>query len=242
VEIPVCVPDDLQMADGLAYSQDQIASAWKEVLTQTHERGELFNLMFHPELADRCEAPLISVLQAAAKLKGKVWVTRLKEISEWWEEKEQFVVEIWRSDDRVGMRFNCSERATLLGRGIDMDDQTTPWDETYIRFQAQQLDLSTPVIPCIGLAEDLPSWVEVNLKGMGYLVVRGKDASACGVYLTPERCRDLNPVLLVEFLEQPGIPLIRFWPWPDGARSALCVTGDLDALSLADYATRLLPF
>lgn len=243
VEIPVCVPDDLQMADGLAYSQDQIASAWKEILTQTHARGELFNLMFHPELADRCEAPLVYILQTAAKLQGKVWVTRLKEISGWWEEKEDFKVNIWRYENGVGMKFDCSGRATLLARGIDMGGQTIPWDETYLRFQAHQLDLSTSVVPCIGLADDLPPWVETNLKGMGYIVARGKDASACGVYLTQGMCQDLsNPVLLVEFLEQQTVPLIRFWPWPDGARSALCVTGDLDAVSLADYASRLLPF
>ena len=36
----------------------------------------------------------------------------------------------------------------------------------------------------------------------------------------------------------PG-PVIRLWPWPNGMRSALCITGDLDALSLLDYAARL---
>jgi len=35
----------------------------------------------------------------------------------------------------------------------------------------------------------------------------------------------------------PG-PLVRVWRWPDGARSALAATGDIDALTLRDFVVR----
>ena len=44
---------------------------------------------------------------------------------------------------------------------------------------------------------------------------------------------------LLDYIEGRNVPLIRFGRWPDGARSAMSVTGDLDALSLGDYLTRL---
>jgi hypothetical protein len=34
-------------------------------------------------------------------------------------------------------------------------------------------------------------------------------------------------------------PLVKLGRWPDGAKSALCLTGDLDALSLVDYLSRV---
>ena len=33
-------------------------------------------------------------------------------------------------------------------------------------------------------------------------------------------------------------PLVRVWRWPDGARSAVSIAGDLDALSITDYLAR----
>jgi len=45
---------------------------------------------------------------------------------------------------------------------------------------------------------------------------------------------------LIETIEASPGPLVRYWRWPDGAKSALAVTGDMDALTLLDYAARLL--
>ena len=70
----------------------------------------------------------------------------------------------------------------------------------------------------------------------------GVESQACSLIINQDFLQDIhNPVELERAIENSRTPLVRFWPWPDGQRSALCLTGDLDALSLADYATRLLP-
>jgi hypothetical protein len=76
---------------------------------------------------------------------------------------------------------------------------------------------------------------------MGYILEMGENAHYCSLYLD-ESCTSKfeNPVDFVAYIESVRAPLLRFWPWPDGMRSALCITGDLDALSLIDYAYRLL--
>jgi hypothetical protein len=43
---------------------------------------------------------------------------------------------------------------------------------------------------------------------------------------------------LIRHIESTDAPLVRYWRWPSEARSALCVSGDLDALTLVDYALR----
>jgi hypothetical protein len=39
-------------------------------------------------------------------------------------------------------------------------------------------------------------------------------------------------------IEAASGPLVRLWRWPQGARSALAVTGDVDALTLRDFVLR----
>ena len=50
-----------------------------------------------------------------------------------------------------------------------------------------------------------------------------------------------SPVELIRYIEESEGPLMRFSNWPSEAKSALCLAGDLDALSLRDYARRLVP-
>ena len=45
--------------------------------------------------------------------------------------------------------------------------------------------------------------------------------------------------LLAE-IEGADKPLVRLGRWPNGARSALAVTGDIDALTLWDYGLRFI--
>lgn len=66
------------------------------------------------------------------------------------------------------------------------------------------------------------------------------DIAACfAIYLditALNRMTEVQPVNRVE--ASPG-PLVRYWRWPAGAKSAMCVTGDLDALTLLDQISRL---
>jgi peptidoglycan/xylan/chitin deacetylase (PgdA/CDA1 family) len=241
VEIPVCVPDDLQLHDGFGFGAEQISQIWSHILHQTHQRGEVFNLMFHPELASFVEAPFLSVLQEARSLSPSVWLARLCDVSAWWIEKSGFSVETEWEQDHFNVRFHCTPRATILCRGFDPKVPTISWDQNFSRLETQSFRLDEPVLPFIGLPPDAPQWIVSALLGMGYILDMSPTSQQCSIFLDEDCLRRIsNPIELNVHIERNCTRLVRFWPWPDGARSALCITGDLDALSLLDYALRLL--
>ncbi len=68
----------------------------------------------------------------------------------------------------------------------------------------------------------------------------GETSTRCGTYIDAATLAGLtSDVELVRIIEASVGPLVRYWRWPGGAKSAMCVTGDLDALTLLDYASRL---
>ena len=93
----------------------------------------------------------------------------------------------------------------------------------------------------------LPKELIAFLQEQGYLLDTSRLATRCGIYLdvatlarfTRPDTRQINEIQLVEAIESSPGPLIRYGRWPGGAKSALCISGDLDALSLFDYASRL---
>jgi len=65
-------------------------------------------------------------------------------------------------------------------------------------------------------------------------------ATPCATYIDAAAlARQTSEVELIHYIEAVADPLIRHWGWPGGAKSAMRVTGDLDALTLLDYALRL---
>ena len=77
------------------------------------------------------------------------------------------------------------------------------------------------------------------LSDHGYIIEVGDAAEDFAVHLgtlgSAER-KDLDP-LLQRLDEIPG-PLLHFGTWPHGNRSALAVTGDIDAMTLWDFLHR----
>lgn len=242
VEIPVCVPDDLQLHDGLQYSLEEISSAWVEILEKTHQRGELFNLMFHPELVDACEAPFLDVLQQARQPEKNIWVTQLRDVCDWWLEKQMFSVSVKADKGFSYLDIQCSSRATVLCRGAIFHPPFQPWDQTWNILPARQVQLADGSLPLIHLQEGIPDWVRPTLTRLGYIAAPAENGGLCSLQVDIDFLNGIaNPVQLEQAIENSSAPLIRFWSWPDGCHSALCLTGDLDALSLVDYASRLLP-
>lgn len=239
LEIPVSVPDDLQLHDGLGYNLNQVSTVWEDILARTYQRGEIFNLMFHPELAAFCEAPFVSTLKCAQSLQPGIWVARLSDISAWWKEKSTFRVDVCPEVGGFSLRFECSPRATLVARELEVQASSQPWYGPYKRLNPIDLYYGQ-ALPLIGVPVSVPDWVVPFLSNQGYLVETGPLAQSCSIYLEPAWL-EAHPtrMALIERIETESAPLIRFWPWPNGMRSALCVTGDLDALSLLDYAARL---
>ena len=131
VEIPVIIPDDLQFKDGLGYNQNDLENVWLHLLEITHAKAELFNLMFHPELASFCLNPFNALLLRARAYEPGVWIARLCEIAQWWNEKSVISANIESSTDgSLKITLPESSRAHWVVRGIDLPD-TTEWLGNY---------------------------------------------------------------------------------------------------------------
>jgi peptidoglycan/xylan/chitin deacetylase (PgdA/CDA1 family) len=235
VEIPASLPDDIQINDGLKLGAEGIQRVWMDIFEQVYRRGELFTILFHPELYEQCAPAFESILQQARQRRPAVWVTQLRDVGDWWQEKAAFSV---RVSDGV-LQFDCSPRATILLRNVETAMPTHRWNEDYRVLEGRTLPLRDGQLPLLGIAEDMPLETCTFLSEQGYFLATGDQARCCAVYLDRERASDLNQVQLVECVEGFSAPLARYWRWPNEKKSALCITGDLDTVSLLDYATRL---
>jgi peptidoglycan/xylan/chitin deacetylase (PgdA/CDA1 family) len=241
VEIPASIPDDLQLHDGLKLGADGLAEAWAEILKQTHRRGELFALLFHPESFSQCSAAFEAILGAALNLRPQVWIAQLREVGEWWHEKRCFTVGVERANGGFYLDFRCSARATVLVRGSVLPD-SQPWYGAYRCVDDTEIFIPGKSKPLIGVEGNAPAERVAFLRDQGYLVDSSSTSLSCGLYLTARQLQAFSSEReLIDFIEADLSPLVRYWRWPSKARSALCVTGDLDALSLVDYLRRVIP-
>lgn len=238
VEIPVSLPDDLQLHDGFHLGPEGITRAWSQILHRTHQRGELFVLQFHPELPRRCHQPFVTILREATRLQPPVWIARLRDISNWWREKSSFTAAVSHTPAGLHISFTCSERATILVRGLGTLDSKR--DGAYYQLRTRVLDLPVEPRPFVGLPANAPKRVVSFLREQGYILDTGETATRCTIYIDTATLAGLtSEVELIDHIEASTGPLVRYWRWPGGAKSAMCVTGDLDALTLLDYASRL---
>jgi hypothetical protein len=196
--------------------------------------------MFHPESFDQTGPALEAVIEHARTLYPSVWVAQLRDVNRWWREKAAFAVERTQTGSMLRLDFRCSERATVLVRNIATPHSTRPWYGSYRELEARTLELEESERPWVGVAEDAPPGAIAFLRDQGYIVEAGPRARGSSIYLSSADLAGYqDPVRLLSHIEASPAPLVRFWRWPAGARSALCVTGDLDALSITDYAARI---
>jgi peptidoglycan/xylan/chitin deacetylase (PgdA/CDA1 family) len=241
VEIPASIPDDLQLHDGLKLGADGLAAAWTEILRQTYRRGELFALLFHPESFSQCNAAFEAILGAALNLRPQVWIAQLREVGEWWHEKSCFTVAAEKAAGGYYLDLRCSARATALVRG-SVPPNSQPWYAPYKCLEDREIFIPGDSKPFIGVEGNAPAGTVAFLRDQGYLVDSSPTSHNCSLYLTAQQLRAFSDERgLIDFIEADPSPLVRYWRWPSKARSALCVTGDLDALSLVDYLRRLVP-
>ncbi len=114
------------------------------------------------------------------------------------------------------------------------------WDGKYQQLLARTLDVPATPRPFLGLSPKTPQKVISFLRNQGYILDISDTAPKCGIYLSESVIlAQQNETSLIDYIESSFGPLIRYWRWPDGAKSALSITGDLDALSLLDYLTRI---
>ena len=241
VEIPVSLPDDEILIDRLdGRPNGLVEKAWQCILAQTYQRGELFTVQLHPERIAACVDGLSAVLAEARLRSPSVWFARLDEIAAWWRARAGATVEIGETGDgELTLAVDGPQGTTVLARSVAVDAPTVPWADGYRRVGSTGLAMRSPVRPFIGLSPAASPGLAGFLRQQGYIIEVSEERFRYPYYFDwVEFGAELERPLLAE-IEEGNRPLVRLGRWPDGARSALAVTGDVDALTLWDYGLRL---
>jgi hypothetical protein len=241
VEIPASIPDDLQLCDGLGLGEDGLVRAWLAMLERSHAREELFAPLFHPEAYDLLEGAVETLLEAARARRPAVWLTQLRHVARWWRERAGFRATTTPEAGGVRVDLHCSPRATVLARGRGLGGAARPWDAGWSVLDDRVLHVPDSDRPFVGVTGADGATIAF-LREQGYVVQEGPEAARCGLVLGAGDVERLGRGRgLVDHVEGSAAPLVRFSRWPDEAKSAFCFAGDLDALSLREYADRLRP-
>lgn len=240
VEIPVSLPDDEMLLDRLdGEANGLVEKAWQRILLQTHQQGELFTLQLHPERVVRCADALSAVLAEARVLRPPVWIARLDEIATWWRARAGANVEITDvGDEGLHLAVTGPEGTTVLARAVEVDAPTVPWADGYQRVEAMTFTVRAPQRPFIGLSPITSPELAGFLCQQGYIVEVSGERHRYSYYFDQAEFVAGHERLLLAQIEGTGRPLVRLGRWPGDARSALAVTGDIDALTLWDYGLR----
>jgi peptidoglycan/xylan/chitin deacetylase (PgdA/CDA1 family) len=240
--IPYSLPDDEALAHRLSLETiAQMSALWLAILRRSYELGELFTLGLHPERTFICQEPLAAVLSEARQLDPPVWIARLDEIAAWWRARNEARVKIAdTADGKLQVAVTGPTGITVLARGLEVDVPTQPWADGYQQVPAATFTVHALLRPCIGLSPAASPKLSSFVRQQGYIVEMSEQGHRYACYLdqmdfTPE---DQRPLLAQ--IESAGHSLVRLGRWPNGARSALAITGDIDAMTLWDYGLRFL--
>jgi len=243
VEIPVSLPDDDLLIDRLGITNQKIIeNIWSKILERTYHRGELFTLQLHPERIKFCEKALESILMQAKKLNPGIWIASLSEIAKWWKEKKEFSFEIIdQGPNRYQIIARCSKRATILLKNSESNCSRKNFFDGYRITDGNMFFIESPAKPIVGIPVNSPIELIDFLKEEGIPFEFNNDKNKYGVYLgNYSSFSDRNRREVFNAINQASSALVRFWRWPHYARSALAVTGDIDALTSIDFFLRFL--
>ena len=242
VEIPYSLPDDEALIDRLQFESEQaMCLPWVSILDETHGLGELFTLGLHPERIFLCEKPLKATLQKARQLVPGVWIARLDEIARWWLMRASVNAEIQTLTEREFI-FGLPQLTglTVFGRAVEFLGPDQAWDGVYRQAMGAEIHFRAACRPFVGVSKSSDPMLGYFLRQQGYIVESADDASLHSFFLDyPQFTREDERNVLMK-IEQSELPLVRFGRWPAGTKSAFCVTGDIDALTIFDYGLRFL--
>jgi hypothetical protein len=238
VRIPYCLPDDEAVVDRLALSPETIERTWLRILDASIDRGELFTLAVHPERISSCLRGVVAVLERARSLAPMVWVARHDEIARWWSARAAAAVAVHdRPDSGAHVSVRGPAGLTVLARAMPALGGT-PLGDGYTRLQGTEIELPPDRRPFIGVHPASPGAVVSFLREHGYVVEVSAASHAYGFFVERGRFEPEDRRPLLSQIEAGGFPLLRLGRWPGGAKSALALTGDVDALTIWDYASR----
>lgn len=242
VRMPYNLPDDEALVHRLSPGTiAQMSKTWLAILRRSHELGELFTLGLHPERIALCHESLAAVLALAHRLFPSVWIARLDEIATWWKARaEATVTVVDAAQGSFWVTVDGPAGTTLMARGLEVEAPTMPWCDGYQWVEGTTVAVGSAVRPFVGLSPKTDPEMSSFLRQQGYVVEISEQSESYGCYLdqTHFAAKDQRPLLTR--IESIARAIVRLGRWPNGARSALAISGDLDAVTLWDYGFRLL--
>jgi peptidoglycan/xylan/chitin deacetylase (PgdA/CDA1 family) len=236
VDIPVAVPDDEILLDRLKLGEPARAAEWLHILDITYRRGELFTAQLHPERIEELGEALRATLASARGRRPEVYLAQLEEIAAWWRRRSRFSLRVTRmGEGRYCVRLDADADATFLVRGLPIAH--TPWYGRDALSQSREFEAEGTRLPVVSVSPSSPAGVASFLAEEGFPVETSDAAAAYGAHVNVKGA-DWSEAEVLETIEAAPGPLVRIWRWPRGARSALAVTGDVDALTLRDFVVR----
>jgi peptidoglycan/xylan/chitin deacetylase (PgdA/CDA1 family) len=239
IEIPVSMPDDEILVDRLGYADgEQIGKVWANLVNLTYTAGDLLTLQLHPERGIACRQALSMALANAGKKERPVWLAQLREIAIWWKRRAGFRLTVGATGDgRWRITGPADPDATILLQNLT-SAEARHWHGSYALLEGNDGIVESAKCPVIGLAPDAGA-LKALLEEEGYAVHIDRDPANYALYLNQTgELTQSEQAAIIRQVEQSPAPLVRIGRWPRGARSAISVTGDIDALTLGDFLLR----
>jgi len=241
LDIPASLPDDEAMVDRLELGDGtQAAAIWSSMLEQVHQRGELLTLILHHERVAILRDALEAVLTSARGYQPPVWVAPLKEIARWWSDRLAWRLQVQRREDG-SYQVTAPEApgATVVVRGVETEPAAVPWFGPYQVVPASSFTVRSPRAPVVVPEEGCSPAQKAFLQEEGFVVAEDAAPGTDGLRISGCTSFDESDKrTLVDYIESSDAPLVRLWRWPHGARCAMSVTGDVDAMTMLDFLRR----
>lgn len=240
IEIPYCLPDDESLVERLSFDdQEKMAQPWLDIMRATYDRGELFTLGLHPERIHLCEFPLRKVLEEARKQNPKIWIARLDEIATWWLNRSKSKPHILSNDNgEYIIKINRRHGITVLGRNLNLLTASKNWVGSDRILLGASIKFRSNIRPFIGISKNSSPSLKSFLTQNGYIVEYADFDDNHSIFLDYKNFSAEEEKPLLEKLINLDKPMIRFGVWPNECKSSLCITGDIDALTVGDYILR----
>ena len=236
VDIPVAVPDDEILLDRIRVTEPALSAEWLHILELIYRRGDLFTIQLHPERVSELGQALEACLTSARVHHPAVHVACLDDLAAWWIRRAGFSLRVMpAASGRCRVSLVADPQATLLVRGLDVP--AAPWYGRDSRCERRVFEADAARLPMVGVSRRSPPDLLRFVAEEGFATEVSDDRERFGAYVD---CSDAawSEAAVLDAIESGTGPLVRVWRWPDGARSALAVTGDIDALTLRDFVVR----
>lgn len=236
IDIPASEPDDEAMVDRLGLSAAERSEVWQAMLDATLASGELMTLILHHERVSQCAGALEDLLRESRSKTPTVWVAPLLDIAQWWQRRSELRLSIeCAGEGAFRVIPPQSAGVTVLVRGLETQPVSSAWYGSWRLAPPGPFLVPGPQAPVISLRDDQAALGQY-LEEEGF-IVQGPESGGLEIEgFTDFYDEDKRPVL--DFIEAKRVPLVRLWRWPGGARSALSITGDIDAMTLLDFLRR----